>query len=317
MRARRPERVVTRRHCDLQPRVRSRDRRVHPPGAADDYILPGFIEKAMAQFDRHPQAGVCVALRLVHRRRRRPADRERPGLVRPADVLHAPTNCVGASWHTLPVSAIIVPPRRATGGRRLPSRTRVVLGLVRVPRGRVPARSDPHSRDARRPRAASRTRTRRTPAPATENVRILGALLDLLTSPEYADVAPYFRRNGAACHFGPDLIRAAAQRPDRFEPQRARLPHRLHAGACTKQLANDPIPAFANSPQSSSGSRGVELIARRADLEAENRRLVEEIQLTRLRARRPGRMGNSAGPRGCYDRRLRKAVGLHPAGRFR
>src|SRR5689334_14895665 len=31
------------------------------PGAADDYLLPGFIETAMAQFARHPRAGVCVA----------------------------------------------------------------------------------------------------------------------------------------------------------------------------------------------------------------------------------------------------------------
>ena len=51
-----------------------------------------------------------------------------------------------------------------------------------------------------------------------EHVRVLGAFLDNLTSPGYADVAPYFRRNGAACHFGPDLLRAAALRADRFEP---------------------------------------------------------------------------------------------------
>ena len=31
------------------------------PGAADDYLLLGFIEKAMAQFACHPRAGVCVA----------------------------------------------------------------------------------------------------------------------------------------------------------------------------------------------------------------------------------------------------------------
>jgi hypothetical protein len=60
-----------------------------------------------------------------------------------------------------------------------------------------------------------------------------------------------------------------------------------------------------------------ELIARRADLEAENRRLVEEIQLTRLRAAPPGALGKLRWAAGLLRRKLRKALGLHPAGRFR
>ncbi len=51
-----------------------------------------------------------------------------------------------------------------------------------------------------------------------ENVHLLGNLLDLLTSPGFADVAPFFRRNGAACHLGSDLIRAAARRSDARDP---------------------------------------------------------------------------------------------------
>ena len=40
------------------------------------------------------------------------------------------------------------------------------------------------------------------------NVAALGAFLDRITSPAYADVAPLFRRSGAATYFGADLIRA-------------------------------------------------------------------------------------------------------------
>jgi glycosyltransferase involved in cell wall biosynthesis len=31
------------------------------PAAADDYVLPGFVEKAMSLFERYPQAGLCTA----------------------------------------------------------------------------------------------------------------------------------------------------------------------------------------------------------------------------------------------------------------
>src|SRR5439155_10090022 len=55
--------------------------------------------------------------------------------------------------------------------------------------------------------------------PGAKNTAVLGAFLDRITSPEYADVAPFFRRNGAATFFGTDLIRAAAGRPDRWQPQ--------------------------------------------------------------------------------------------------
>jgi len=150
-----------------------------------------------------------------------------------------------------------------------------------------------------------------------ENVRILGALLDLLMSPEYADVAPYFRRNGAACHFGPDLLRAAALRADRgevsvrsliagFAPEVYETLANTGEDAAVRELA----AVYLQDPWR-------EVIARRADLEAENRRLVEEIQLTRLRVAPPGMLGKVQWAGRLLRRRLRNAVGLHPAGRFR
>lgn len=39
---------------------------------------------------------------------------------------------------------------------------------------------------------------------------MLRAFFDKITDADHADVAPLFRRNGAACYFGPDLVRAAA-----------------------------------------------------------------------------------------------------------
>jgi hypothetical protein len=149
-----------------------------------------------------------------------------------------------------------------------------------------------------------------------ENIRRLGSVLELLISGMYSDVALYFQRNGAACHFGPDLIRAAARRADRndsavlgflsgFSPD---LYERLtqDSDPAVRELAS----VFLQEPWRT-------LIARRADLEAENRRLVEEIQLTRRRAAPPGTIGKIQWAAGLIRHRVRKAVGLHPAGRFR
>ena len=218
-------------------------------------------------------------------------------------------------WHTLPVSAIIVDrvALMEAGGYR-PELAwysdwfafLVVAfrrGVIHLPEtlGIHVLHENSYARNART---------------GPENVRILGALLDLLLSPEYADVAPYFRRNGAACHFGPDLLRAAATRPDRRDP------HVLgvltgFAPEVYEQLAGDAEAAVRELAATFLQEPWRELIARRADLEAENRRLVEEIQLTRLRAAPPGTLGKLRWAAGLLRRRLRKAMGLHPAGRFR
>ena len=52
--------------------------------AADDYILPGFFEKAMAAVRAAPAGGAVHRVRLLHRGRGRAAHRERPRLERPA-----------------------------------------------------------------------------------------------------------------------------------------------------------------------------------------------------------------------------------------
>jgi hypothetical protein len=218
-------------------------------------------------------------------------------------------------WHTLPASAIVV--RRdallAAGGYRPELAwysdwfAFLVIafrhGAVHIPETLGIHVNHPGS-------YATNARTREN------NVRILGTLLDLLTSPEYADVAPYFRRNGAACHFGPDLLRAAARRPDRREAYVLGLLVGF-TPQVYERLAEDTDPAVRELATTFLQDPWRELIARRGDLEVENRRLVEEIQLTRLRAAPPGAIGKLRWAAGLVRRRLRKAVGLHPAGRSR
>jgi glycosyltransferase involved in cell wall biosynthesis len=284
------------------------------PGGADDYVLPGFVGKAMRQFARYPQAGLCVAFGSCTDGDGGPLVVNDPGWCDRPEYF-SPEEVCRRVWGGLPVSAIVV--RRdallAAGGYR-PELAwysdwfafLVVAfrhGLVHLPEtlGVHVLHRDSYATNAR---------------PGAENVRILGAFLDLMLSPEYADVVPLFRRNGAACHLGPDLVRAAARRADRLEPPVLGFLAGFSPGVC-ETLAVDADAAVRELAAAFLQEPWRELIARRADLEAENRRLVEEVQLTRLRAAPPGVFGKIRWAGGLLRRRLRKAVGLHPAGRYR
>jgi len=283
------------------------------PGAADDYVLPGFIEKAMDQFARHPKAGLCIAYGSCTESDSGPLIVNDPGWCeRPT--FFTPEDICRRLWHTLPVSAIIV--RRdalLTAGGYRPELAwysdwfAFLVIAFRQGLIHLPETLGIHVLNA----GSYATNARSGP----EHVKVLGAFLERMTLPEYADVAPLFRRNGAACHFGPDLIRAAALRPDWREPSILGFLAGF-APEVFRDLATDPDPTVREIAQIFLCKPLCELIHRRADLEAENRRLVEEVQLTRLRAAPPGALGKLRWAASLFRRRLRAAVGLHPAGRF-
>jgi glycosyltransferase involved in cell wall biosynthesis len=284
------------------------------PGAADDYILPGFIEKAFDQFARHPHAGLCVAHGSCTEGDDGPLIVNDPGWCeRPT--YFSPEDLCRRVWHSLPVSAIIV--RRdallAAGGYRTELAWYSDWFAFLVVAFRQGAIHIPETLGIHVVLPESYATNS---CHGKKNIHILGHLLELLTSPGFADVAPAFRRNGAACHFGPDFIRAAAERADAHDPAILGFltgfsPEVYEELACdSNSRVSELATVFLREPWR-------ELIGRRADLEAENRRLVEEIQLTRLRAAPPGALGKLNWAAGLLRRRLRKAVGLHPAGRFR
>ena len=282
--------------------------------AADDYLLPDFIEKAMKLFALYPRAGVCVANGSCTDGDGGPLVVNDPGWCDRPTYL-SPEELCRRLWHTLPVSALII--RRdaalAAGGflPRLAWYSDWFMDLVvafRLGVIHIPETLGIHVVHPNSYSAAART--------GPEHIRVLSALLDYLCAPEFADVAPYFRRNGAACHFGPDLLRAAALREDRFQPVVLGLLIGFDR-TVYERLAQNPDPAVKELATVFLQDPWRELINRRADLEVENRRLVEEIQLTRLRAAPPGTVGKLRWAAGLVRRRLRRAVGLHPAGRFR
>jgi len=282
--------------------------------AADDYLLPGFLVKAMALFARHPEAGLCTANGSSTKGSdgtlitNDPGWCERPTYFNPEEVCRR-------LWCSLPVSALIV--RRdaalAAGGflPQLAWYSDWFMDLVIAFRHgviQIPETLGIHVVYAESYSGKSRT--------GPEQIRILGALLECLSSPEYTDVAPYFRRNGCACHFGPELLRAAALCADPSDPAILGLLAGFDPEIyeCLAEDEDGEVRRLAGLFRQDPWR---ELIARRADLESENRRLVEEIQLTRLRAAPPGTIGKIRWAAGLVRRRLRKAVGLHAAGRSR
>jgi glycosyltransferase involved in cell wall biosynthesis len=185
--------------------------------AADDYLLPEFIQKSLEQLNRHKHAGLCFSYDSYANGDNGPIEVNPSGWCA-APAYFPPDEVCRLVRHCLPGHAVMC--RRRTlveaGGYLADlawySDWFAFLtiafrhGVCHVPETlaiRVMLESG-YSANARQ---------------GPRNVEVLGAFLQRITSREYADVAPYFRRNGAATFFGTDLIRAAARRADRWEPQ--------------------------------------------------------------------------------------------------
>jgi hypothetical protein len=138
------------------------------------------------------------------------------------------------------------------------------------------------------------------------NVEVLGAFLDRVTSPEYLDVAPYFRRNGAATYFGTDLIRAAAKRLDRWTPNVLGFLN----GFTPEQyedLLIDPDPAVRELAAFFLGPFWRASAEKRAQKENEIILLREELERTRAKVPPQGAVGKFRWLAGLVTKRLKKA----------
>ncbi|MBX9624936.1 MAG: glycosyltransferase family 2 protein [Gemmataceae bacterium] len=186
--------------------------------AADDVVLPGFFERAAVALAAHPSAGLCCGYDSYRRGADGPVVPnpsgwgDEPTYFGPPEVARR-VRCNLAAHATVARRAALL----AAGGYR-PELAwysdwfayLVVAfrhGLVHVPAPLAVRTLD-------LPGAYSGDDNRRGP----RNVAALAAFLDLATGPAFADVAPYFVRSGAATYFGPDLVRAAARRPDPWRP---------------------------------------------------------------------------------------------------
>jgi glycosyltransferase involved in cell wall biosynthesis len=271
--------------------------------AADDLFLPGFFEKALAQLDRHPRAGLCSAYDS-YQVGDGPIEPNASGWTN-APGYFTPDDVCRLLRHVIPGHATIC--RREaiarTGGYPPDLEWYSDWFALLTVAFRHGACHVPETLSVRVLLPGSYSSgARQGPA----NVAVLGAFLDRVTSPEYADVAPYFRRNGAATFFGTDLVRAAARRPDRWQPHVLGFLNGFTPEQYEDLLA-DPDPAVRELAGFFLGPFWRDSVARRQELEAEVQRLREELELTRKRVPPPGAAGKLRWLAGLVARRLRRA----------
>ena len=245
--------------------------------AADDYVLPGFFEKALALLTAHPEAGLCRAddsFRIgdgpiVPN----PANwGERVGYLTPDGV------CKALTW-TIPGHATIV--RRdamfGVGGFRPSLKwycdwfANVAIafrhGACHIPEPMAVRVLMPDNYSA-----AAKA--------GLEHVAVLGEFLEVVTAPEFADVASLFRRNGAASFFGLDLVRAAAGLANCWSPSilgflNAFKPEQY------EELLLDPAPGVRDLAEFFLGPYGKRWSAERKRDVCELERLRAELASTR------------------------------------
>jgi glycosyltransferase involved in cell wall biosynthesis len=273
---------------------------------ADDYLMPGFIEKSVAVLDQHPRAGLCYSYDSYSIGDDGPVEVnpsgwcDRPAYFPPDEVCRL-LRCV------IPGHAVVCRRERLVqaGGYRPElawysdwfAFLTVAFrhGVCHVPETlaiRV-LLADGYSANARH---------------GEKNVAALGAFLARITAPEYADVAPYFRRNGAATFFGTDLIRAAALRDDRWSPEILGFLNGFQPQVHEELLA-DPNPMVRELAAFFLGPFWREAVRARAEREAEIERLQAELDRVWAKVPPPGAARKLRWLAGLAAKRLRRSAG--------
>src|SRR5439155_18190034 len=134
----------------------------------------------------------------------------------------------------------------------------------------------------------------------------LGAFLERITSPEFVDVAPHFRRNGAASFVGIDLVRAAARRTDPWDARVLGLLNGLVPEQYESLLA-DAEPVVRELAAFFLGPFWRDAAEKRLQTAHELNRLRAEIELMQQRMPPPGALGKLRWLAGLVSRKLRKA----------
>lgn len=273
--------------------------------AADDYLLPGCVEKSLDILTRHPRAGLCFAYDSFRVGDDGPLEPNPSGWCdRPA--YFPPDDVCRLLRHVIPGHAVVC--RReplVTAGGYLPDlawysdwfaflTVAFRHGACHVPEPLAVRVLLPGSYSA-------------GARPGPRHVEVLGGFLTRVTSPAYADVAPYFRRNGAATFFGTDLVRAAAGRLDRWTPDVLGLLNGFPPEQY-EELLIDPDPAVRELAAFFLGPFWRAAAEKRARKENEITLLREELERTRAKVPPPGAVGKLRWLAGLVTRRFRRAA---------
>lgn len=185
--------------------------------ASDDYVLPGFFEKAATLMERHPTAGLCFGNDAYQVGDHGPVE-PNPGVWPPQPDFYDAAGVCRYMRNTIPGHATIF-------------RTQALKDIGGYPLGlewygdwfvnlALAFRHGAcHIPEPVAIRVLLDTSYSAASKSAPRNIPVLRAFFDEIAKPEYADVAPWFRKSGSAIQFGTDLIRGAASHPDLWQPQ--------------------------------------------------------------------------------------------------
>jgi hypothetical protein len=270
--------------------------------AADDFVVPGFFEKAIAQLEANPQAGVCCGYESFCRGDDGPVVEAPSGWC--AEPTYFAPDAFALKLRTAIAAHAAICRRDAmveAGGYRPELAwysdwfAYLVIGF-RHGICHIPATLAVRTLGLNEQYSAAAGK-------GEKHLTVLGAMLDLLLSPEYADVAPYFRRTAALAYFGPDLLRAAARRPDRMDPAVLGLVNGLAPEQC-EGLLSDADPNVRELAGFFLGAFWRETVSRRKELEAEVVRLREELEHARRHVPPPGAVGKLRWLAGMVAKRI-------------
>jgi glycosyltransferase involved in cell wall biosynthesis len=269
--------------------------------SADDYMLPGYFEKLIEQLERHPQAALAFSYDSFQ------IDHEGTPQPNPDRFPHAgffsPDAIASHLERTIPGHSVILrtEPLRAIGGFDAGLAwycdwfAHLVLafrhGACHVPEMlSVRVLMDENY-------SASKPRERHLP--------VLQRFFHLLTT-DCADVAPLFQRYGGATHFGTDLIRAAATRPDVWSQPILGFLNGFTDDEY-RELLDDADPAVRAIASFFLGPFWRRDVEQRRAAEAERRRLEDELEEAKRRLPPPGATGKLRWLAGLVAKRLRRA----------
>lgn len=275
--------------------------------AADDYVLPGFYEKTVALFERHPHAGLCCAYDTFQVGEGGPVEPNPSGWPADRADYYAPAEVARLLRHTIPGHS----------------------GIFRTDALRVAGWFDPalawycdwfvnltlafrhgvcHVPEALSVRVLLPENYSAAAKPGEKHKAVLRAFFDKITDADHADVAPLFRKNGAACYFGPDLVRAAATRDDCWTPPVLGLLNGLTPEQY-RELLDDPDPTARELAAFFLGPFRERFAAERRAKDDEIARLRAELEDTRRRLPPVGTAGKVRWVAGIVAKRLTRRAG--------
>lgn len=270
--------------------------------AADDYVLPGFFEKTVSLLERHPQAGLAFGFDSFQFGNDGRPEPNPDGWPAAADY-YSPDDVCRHLRHTIAGHTTIfrVDALRGAGGfdPDLAWYADWFAGLTLAFRHGACHLSEPlairvlmdgnYSMEAKRSGA--------------KHIAVLQAFFRRIASPSRADVAPLFRRNGAATYFGPDLIRAAATRPDVWEPHILGFLNGFSRDQY-RELLDDADPTVSRLAEFFLGPFWQAEEKKRFE---ELQRLQDELEDAKRRIPPPGARGKLKWLAGLVAKRLRRA----------